>query len=714
MNFFRIQLIILCAVFILAVAGTATAGDTPLEMIPQKPAVTMEVAAGGNFGIAGMPYLFNNNNPANSFLLDALEGGLVDFEKTQKVFRFQNGGFSSAEGEELFDAFRYLDAGLGYFVWSSLNNPSTISYSGKQYAYRKLEAGFNLTHIPTKFFATVTDFLNKFNNNGWTIDKIYQWTGTGYASASGSMFDGFTNFEQGKGYFVHVVDVNATMPDLTIDDFDCSEYQNEMQNYDLLIDANASATYDVDFKLYGNQTGVTIADVIPATALQSPEIVNGTSQASTQIQDPLNKANTFSVYASFTPGTPPSPGQDVFVDVDNDESATADFKLTFVGAATGKTVYLVYVDETNITHYLAYTVGQETDGNSENNPIELIKNGESLNVQEVTFQGEGYLAHPVEVSIPLPSGEVFFMEATHATSGKTIVRKYLVPEGAVPSIDLTDVSAEYAVVDSFTGTTPPSGGEPSDDFVYVEAGTDAGNNVTINEPFYICKYEVTNQQMADVMQWAFGQEPQLINASSTTVTNAEGDSQELLDLDDGPCQISFSGGTFSADPGKEVYPCVEMTWYGAAAYCNYLSAQEGMTPAYDLSLWTLNSDADGYRLPSEEQWEYAARGGKDGMDTEYSGSDTIDEVAWYGDNSGGHSHEVGTKTANELCIYDLSGNIAEWCQDWHEDYVGSARVLRGGAWTSYFSYCRVSIRFDYGPSYSSYYSGFRPVLPPGQ
>ena len=170
--------------------------------------------------------------------------------------------------------------------------------------------------------------------------------------------------------------------------------------------------------------------------------------------------------------------------------------------------------------------------------------------------------------------------------------------------------------------------------------------------------------MREVMQWAYDHGG-LTTASASTVQNAQGSAQELLDLDSSYSQLSFSGGTFSVNSGKGSYPCVEVSWYGAAAYCNYLSAKEGRAPSYNLSTWELVSEADGYRLPSDAEWEYAARGGKDGSDTLYSGSDTIGDVAWYSENSGAPGNSgfysgegtspVGTKAANEL------GNVRyEW------------------------------------------------------
>jgi formylglycine-generating enzyme required for sulfatase activity len=181
-------------------------------------------------------------------------------------------------------------------------------------------------------------------------------------------------------------------------------------------------------------------------------------------------------------------------------------------------------------------------------------------------------------------------------------------------------------------------------------------------------------------------------------------------------------------------PVERVSWFDAVEFCNRLSQKEGLTPAYKINGENVNwnRSSKGYRLPTEAEWEYAARGGdcSPGNFT-YSGSNNVDEVAWYKGNSvdktyttrGRETHPVGTKKANVLGLYDMSGNVWEWCWDWYGDYTGKAekdpmgvssgseRVKRGGSCFDSAQDVRSAGRYYYRPSGRDGYSGFRLVRP---
>ena len=129
-----------------------------------------------------------------------------------------------------------------------------------------------------------------------------------------------------------------------------------------------------------------------------------------------------------------------------------------------------------------------------------------------------------------------------------------------------------------------------------------------------------------------------------------------------------------------------------------------------------------FRLPTEAEWEFACRGGNNSRGYKYSGSNDIDNVAWYWDNSGEKTHPVGTKAPNELGIYDMSGNVYEWCNDWYGNYTsysqmnptgprsGSDRVGRGGCWNNGARYCRSSNRYNGSPTRRDNLLGLRLAL----
>lgn len=222
-------------------------------------------------------------------------------------------------------------------------------------------------------------------------------------------------------------------------------------------------------------------------------------------------------------------------------------------------------------------------------------------------------------------------------------------------------------------------------------------------PFYIGKYEVKQSEWLDIM----GSNP----------------------------------SNFTGDLNR---PVERINWYSALVYCNKRSIAEGLVPVYSINSstnpdnwgavpmssanptwdaavcdWTVN----GYRMPTEAEWEYAARGAQNTPDYLYSGNNDISIVAWFGGNAGGRTQPVGTKLENGLGIFDMSGNVNEWCWDWfNTDYYtyspvnnpagpsfGSLRVLRGGCWNYPSENCRLAYRNSIVPNYYSMYYGLRLV-----
>lgn len=230
----------------------------------------------------------------------------------------------------------------------------------------------------------------------------------------------------------------------------------------------------------------------------------------------------------------------------------------------------------------------------------------------------------------------------------------------------------YVEGGTFTmGCTSEQGGDCEDD--------ESPNRQTTVNSFYIGMLEVTQGQWEKVM--------------GTSIS-----------LQRNKANSSWSMYGTGAD-----YPMYYVSWDEAKEFCVRLSRQTGKT----------------YRLAYEAEWEYAARGGKKNESTKYSGGWSIDDVAWYYNNSNQSTHPCGTKRANALGLYDMSGNVYEWCEDWYgSQYLqydnnnpkgasnGSYRVFRGGSWYDYTKYCRVADRGSNTPSARDGNVGFRVVCVP--
>lgn len=280
---------------------------------------------------------------------------------------------------------------------------------------------------------------------------------------------------------------------------------------------------------------------------------------------------------------------------------------------------------------------------------------------------------------------------------KTIIKTYLV---ALLLITASIVSCEKEnEIDSQSAVY-------EDELAYVTGGSyEMGyetddNHISYNQrpvhvvtvgSFKISIHEITNKQYSTFLNE--------INANSDGTYNGV----ELIKIDDSDCSIYYLNGEFKSLTIEELYPVVEVTWYGANEYCNYY----------------------GGRLPTEAEWEYAARGGIEMTSTLYAGSNQIGQVAWYGSTED-HVQNVMEKLPNELGIYDMSGNVWEWCSDWYDrEYYknspidnpqgpedGTHKSLRGGAWYNFENLCLVSTRSYNPPEGSNASSGFRIVIEP--
>ena len=353
--------------------------------------------------------------------------------------------------------------------------------------------------------------------------------------------------------------------------------------------------------------------------------------------------------------------------------------------------------------------------------------------------------------------------------------KWLATVLVVASIALGIIGCSSPSGPSGSGNGGPNGGNPGEqpeggtqevvvpEMVSVKGGTVVGaknsNNyegvfiegrtVTLSD-FYMGKYEVTQEEYASVM------------AEQTVTVNG---TEYTLESNPNYCTKDSTKYTLFSGDVQEKRPVEGVTWYDAVWYCNALSEKKGLTKAYNIKVITVESNhitaatvslvanANGYRLPTEAEWEYAARGGDPtAADWNYtfSGADTaadasysssknsgLDNVGWYWYNTatgttgnspssgsqGYGTHQVGKKAANALGLYDMSGNVWEWCYDWYGTVntgtetaptgatSGSGRVSRGGSWGLNADGASVCLRYGSNPSSRCLNLGFRVVRP---
>lgn len=270
------------------------------------------------------------------------------------------------------------------------------------------------------------------------------------------------------------------------------------------------------------------------------------------------------------------------------------------------------------------------------------------------------------------------------------------------------------------------------------------HSVTLS-PFYMGQYEVTHQQYCDFLNSVY---PSQITVTSGVVYKAgSGTSYRYCDTSTVSIysQIAFSDNTFRVctKSGRSMAndPMVRVSWYGAAAYCNWRSQRDGKPQCYDLTTWACDFSKKGYRLPTEAQWEYSGRGGLIGR--RFPWGDTINhDHANYSANSSVYPYDtspysgatyhpawndgtmlytspVGSFAPNGYGLYDMTGNVSDWCNDWYGSYssdsqtnptgpaTGTSRVLRGGSWGDCADYCCVAYRIYSTPAFRCNYSGFR-------
>jgi formylglycine-generating enzyme required for sulfatase activity len=274
-------------------------------------------------------------------------------------------------------------------------------------------------------------------------------------------------------------------------------------------------------------------------------------------------------------------------------------------------------------------------------------------------------------------------------------------------------------------------------------GDEDPHYVGLGKNFFMGKTEITNQEFVELGNIA------ITKGYATTTENSmldalDGSTVELINFDFPDTPIDVQDGTLRLKKAEEASrPLIEITWYGAASYCDWLSMEEGLVRAYEHADWTVNGgdvyNAAGYRLPTEAEWEYACRAGtrtafsSGEIETGSCEEAVLYGTAWFCGNADDTSHDVGTKAANSWGLFDMHGNVWEWCNDYYGQYQvpepptddlgkiiyvidpvgpeeGENRVVRSGRWLLSSTLLRSAGRMMATPDYRGINIGFRPAL----
>lgn len=527
--------------------------------------------------------------------------------------------------------------------------------------------------------------------------------------------------------------------------------------------AGAEIYYTTDGSEPSAETGIKYTEPVTfatSTVLKAIAIKNGienspvsvvkVSIAEKTITYPAPEFSTPGTYTVYhlrqqtTGGTSPSDydliSDDTQEDVDVNNDNKDSIKKTYSGFSAvsmtqnGNAIY-VYYDRNPVT----YTFSLGSDGTFADGSTE----------KEVTGLYDASVKMPLSAEISAASGNSVFFKWQCADGSRM---------PAVYGSEALTISAQWRNLDDdeVPGFVKVTGGtiqgkynNNNYDGVFVN-----GRTVTLSD-FYMGRYEVTQDEYEEVMQ-----------GQKVTVAGIE------YTLDAKPSACKEGSTSYAVDFGKEQgkRPVENVTWYDAVWYCNARSTKEGLEPAYSITVTdmsydgthiteaevTLDLSKNGYRLPTEAEWEYAARGGDPNAadwDYTFSGAETaagiryyasinagMDTVGWYSYNNkdgttgksdatsnrdGRGTHQVGQKQPNALGLYDMSGNVREWCWDWSDSISagtatdptgpasGSRRVSRGGSWYRDAFYASVRYRNNIWPYWNNPDYGFRVVRSAG-